>query len=290
MTYALLLLTTVLWGGSFVATKIALNWEGIPPFVLLAARYTTASVLLAAIVLKTGFERLGRRDLKRILPVAVIYPGLYMIFETTGIKMTSASVAAVIIGGVPAISALLARFTLGERLEARAWAGVALAIAGVAALSLLGGGSDGSAGSPAAGAALMAVAALLGACYTVLARHLMKSYAPLTLTTVQNLFGAVCFAPLAAYEIAMRGAPGVSARGVAMVLFLGLFASVVAFLCYNKALKKIEAGRASAFINLVPVMAIICGAIFLKERLSPWQAAGGAAVIAGAVLVTKAQR
>ena len=136
----------------------------------------------------------------------------------------------------------------------------------------------------------MAVAALLGACYTVLARHLMKSYAPLTLTTIQNLFGAVCFAPLAAYEIARRGAPGVSARGVAMVLFLGLFASVVAFLCYNKALKKIEAGRASAFINLVPVMAIICGAIFLKERLSPWQAAGGAAVIAGAVLVTKARR
>ena len=67
-------------------------------------------------------------------------------------------------------------------------------------------------------------------------------------------------------------------RGGSAIVFLGLFGTAISFTWYSEAIGRIGSTRAAAFINLVPVFAVLLGALILHERL-------GAAVLGGGVLV-----
>lgn len=303
MPYLLLLFAAIFWGGSFAATRYALSCEGIGVLTLLAARYLLATVLLLGMILarlrarpgRGGWEGIRREDRMRFLGVSLIYPAAYMIFETWGLDLSSAIVGVIVIASIPAMTIALARLRLGERLSAAGWVGVALSMAGVVAVTVLapesarateGAARGAGGGRPVLGAALLAVAAVLGAVYVVSARRLMLRYSPLTLTFVQDAFGAAFFLPLAAVEAARRGLAVPGPGGLAAMAYLAVFASVAAFLCFNRALKDLDATRASLFLNLIPVFGVVSAWLLLDERLSPRQALGAAGVIMGVILAS----
>ncbi len=315
MAYLYLLLASIFWGGSFAATRYALSHEGIGVFALLAVRYVlAAAILLAVIVIRTwtrrgrvasgsagkatrrgrAWEGVRREDRLRFLGVSLIYPATYMIFETWGLDLSTAVVGVIVIASIPALTIALARFTLGERLSAVGWVGVALSMAGVIAVSVLAPEStpadalrvaeDG--GRPVLGALLLSVAAVLGAVYVVSARKLMLTYRPITLTLVQDVFGALFFLPLAAVETAREGLPSPGPMGILALVYLAVFAAVIAFLCFNHAIKDLGASRSSLYLNLIPVFGVVGAWLILDERLSPWQAVGGVLVIGGVLLAS----
>jgi drug/metabolite transporter (DMT)-like permease len=121
--------------------------------------------------------------------------------------------------------------------------------------------------------------------YIVGARNLGKKYSSKDITTMQTLYGAIFFAPAFFWELPEVKWSAMNGRSLAALIYLTVFATVAAFLCYNHALTKIPAARASVFINGIPVVTAVGAWLLLGETLNPTQSAGGLLVLT-AVFVT----
>ncbi len=289
MYYLLIVIACLLWGGSFVATRYALTSGGLGVFSLLAGRFLIAGLILGPLLLIWGRPRLTRKDLLKLFVAGLIYPGLYFLFETTGLTLIPAFLVSIIISIIPVITGITSQIFLKERLGLRGWSGVLLAVIGVALVVLLSdsmnGAKEGLAAVSIIGVLLAGAAAIMGAIYVTSARYLTQRYQPLTLTTVQVILGCLFFVPMAAMEI---GTSRVVLNPGSLVAlgFLGIGASVGAFLSFNTALSRIEAGRASLFLNIIPVVSLIFGWLLLGERMNLFQGIGGLVVIAGVLLAS----
>ena len=180
---------------------------------------------------------------------------------------------------------ILNAVTVRERTAGGQWLGVAFSFAGVVALVSLGG--RGAGGATLEGDLLVLSASLSGAVYTVMARRLLVTRSALFVTTFQSLFGALFMAPLAAIEAAAVGVRTPTAAAVAAVLYLALLGSVVAYLLLNYGLRFVAAGKAAAFTNVIPVIAVIAAFVVLGERFTVGQALAAIVVLAGVFLANR---
>jgi len=289
MKYLLIMIACLFWGGSFVATRYALTAGGLGVFTLLAGRLLIASLILILLMLIRGWRKLNGKDLLRLLAMGIIYPGLYFLFETTGLARIPAFFASIIIASIPALTGIIAHVFLKERMGLRGWGGTFLSVIGVALVVLLADREVAATGqqapTPVIGVLLTSGAAIMGAVYITLARHLTRSYQPLTLTTAQSIIGLLLFLPMASLELA-RGQFYFNLWGLIALGFLGIAVSVAGFLSFNKALSMIEASKASLFLNIIPVISIVLGWFLLGERMNPGQGIGALVVIGGVLLAT----
>ncbi|TVR59291.1 MAG: EamA family transporter, partial [Spirochaetaceae bacterium] len=145
MTYLALVLTMVLWGNSFVATKFIL--ETLSPVQYIFVRFALAALLFIPVLILSRPRRLTFRQHRSLMLVALFEPGLYFLFETYGLRLTTASSASLIIACIPAFVALTAGVVLRERLSRRAWIGIVVSIIGVVAIAILDGAQEAAAGS-----------------------------------------------------------------------------------------------------------------------------------------------
>src|SRR3954454_20258184 len=188
-----------LWGLTVPLTKLSLEWLG--GAWLTVARVAVAAPLLAWV---------GRRGLRAALTPGVIGAGavgfgIVILLQNAGVGRTSVSHAALVVGAVPVLVALLSAVLGHGVARLIAWAGYALALAGVAAVA----GAGGS-GAPAAGDLLVLGSVALSATFIVVQPRLLAGRDPAAVTAVQfgagalvvlplgRLFGAMPFAPAAA--------------------------------------------------------------------------------------------
>lgn len=285
MQYVYVFLASLFWGGSFVATRYALTLGGLGLFSILAGRFLVSSSILIILTLLRGWEKLTLKELGKFLITALVFPGLYYFLETAGIARTSAVMASILIAVIPVLTAIIARIFLKEHLNLRGWIGVFISIGGIVMITLLADHRPGTAAISTLGILLTFGAAIMGASYITFTRHLMAHHKPLTLTTVQNVMGFIFFAPFAGAQITRWGLT-VNLSGLLALGFLGVFASVGAFLAFNKALGTMEASKASLFLNIIPVVSLIFGWIILGEHLNGLQAVAGVVVIGGVLLAS----
>jgi drug/metabolite transporter (DMT)-like permease len=276
--YAAALGMTAAFGLSFVATKYALR--GFEPLLIALLRFALAGGILWVVWrLRHRGERVARRELGRLALLGFVSLTVYFSFENLGIARTSASEAAILIAAIPLFVVILNTFTLRERTSARQWSGIALSIAGIAALVLLGGGS--AAGGSLTGNLLVLAASVSAAVYSLLARRLLVSRPALFVTTFQNLFGALFMLPLALAEAAFVGVRRPIAEAAGGVLFLTVVCSIAGYLMLNYAFRFVPASRVAVFINLTPIVAVASAYILLGERFTPGQAIAAVVVVAG---------
>ena len=231
--YAALAAMTLAFGGTFVATKVALR--GFEPLLIALVRFTLAGAILWLVWrLRGEREAVSRRELGRLALLGFVSLTVYFSFENVGIARTSAAQAAILIATIPIFVLLLNAFTLREPTAAGQWLGVVLSFAGIVALVEL--GCAGGGGTTLGGDLLVLAASLSGAVYSIMARRLLVTRSALFVTTYQNLFGALFMAPLALVEAAARGRAPPTAAAVGGVLFLTLLCSIVAYLLLNYAL------------------------------------------------------
>ncbi len=294
MAYLLLFFASLFWGGSFVATRYALVRGGLSVFILLSLRFFFSTLILSVIVLfSRKKDTLNKRDVLRLLSISVVYPAMYFIFETMGIEKTPAFLSSLIISSIPVLTGLTARIFLGEKLSFRGWLGIFISIGGII-LILLGAGKHTSSDISSisiVGVLLMFGAAITGAVYTTATRYLVTKYTPVTLTAFQSGFAFVFFSIIASVRLMYsgRGLEAISSigiGGIVAVLFLSIFASVLAFLFYTRALIVMEAGKVSLFLNTIPVISLILAWIILGERIYLAQIPGFIAVIIGVFIAS----
>lgn len=276
-----MLASVLFWGGTFIASKLA--YEIYSPIQLGGLRPLIAAILFLFVrrITKEN-ERIEKADTKRVILSAFLGITLCMMFQNLGISMTTASNAALIVASFPAITMLLELVIYHIKPTWMKFVGIAMSIAGVAILSQIS-----AEGNPTAiwGNFLMVAAGIVWALYSFVTGSLVNKYSTMTITYYQMLYGAILFVPFILLEGKEWQTPALVPTGA--VLYLGVCGSMLAFLFYNKGLRKLSASVAVSFLNLVPVVALMLSVLILKENISAMQLFGGAVVISGVMISSK---
>jgi drug/metabolite transporter (DMT)-like permease len=285
--YVRLITVPAIWGGTFVAGKIVV--ASLTPLMGSFSRYVVACIalLVAAFVLEGGLPRLTRRQSLATFVLGFFGVFAYNLFFMGALTRLPASRAALIIALNPAVTIALSAAFLGERLSARRWAGVALALFGVAVVVSRGDFSSFASGGIGAGELYMFAAVTSWALYTIIGRQVLGGLSPLAATNYAALWGTVLLGAVAAPHFDSLHPTQFDWRMVASLLYLGVLGTALAFVWYYMSVKKVGASSASIFNNLVPVFGVAISVAVLGEALLPSMLIGGAIAIAGVMLVSR---
>src|SRR5436309_2242098 len=261
----------VIWGLTVPLSKLALGW--LDPAWLTAARFGLATPVLALV---------GRRGLRTALDARVagwgaLGFGAVLLLQNLGMERTSVSHAALIVGAVPALVAVVTAAAGRATAGPAAWAGFATALAGVVVVA--GAGGDAS----LAGDGLVLASAVLCALFIVAQSRLLADRDAIAVTAVQMAAAAAATLPLAlATGSPVHGAP--DAASVAAVGALVSAGSVLPFAFYAYGQARVPAEVAGAFVNLEPLVGAALGALAFRDPFGGLQALGAAAILAGILL------
>ena len=185
----------------------------------------------------------------------------------------------VALGSAPALAGGI-EWAVERKAPSRAWAmATALACAGVAMLALA--GADADISLPGVGLALCAGASYAG--YTLAAKRMLRTHSPETVMAGAFGLGAVLLLPVLALAGDGLATPG----GAALIVFLGVIPTAVAYLLFARGLKLLSAAETATLTLAEPLTAALLGVVVLSERLSA-PSALGAALILGGLLVLAA--
>jgi drug/metabolite transporter (DMT)-like permease len=289
-TYLKLFITMVIWGGTWVAGRYAVLEA--PPIGVAVWRFLLASASLLALVAwrQGGLPRPTRGEWKLIVGLGLTGIFLYNLCFLYGLQRLAAGHGALVVALNPVIVTLAAAWLAHERLTPRKAAGSAIALVGC--LTVIGHGSplaplEGELGF---GEALIMGCAILWAAYTLIGRRATKTLSPLVATAYSSAVGWAMLVGVAAVDQPASLMPAFSPLVWLCIVFLALLGTTLGFTWFNQAVARIGAARASIFINLVPVAAVLQGAWLLDERLGVSVLVGGALVLVGVVLTQHTPR
>src|SRR5450830_1325744 len=290
LAYACLALSMSLVGAYVALTKpLAL---ALPVFLLAWLRFGIGAVAMLRWLKKPAEEApLAPRMKLLVFLESFLGNFLFSICMITGVSMTSAVSAGVIMSVIPAVVALLSWIFLRERIGVRVWLAVACGALGIGLLSLakhnVASGLDSGAAQQAwLGNLLVFAAVVCEASYAVIGKKLMAVLSPKRISAIINLWGLVLMTPLGLYAAWHFEFASVGAGIWLLLLFYGLAASVWTVWLWMTGLKSIPAARAGVFTVMLPVSAALTGVLVLGESLTPIQMAAFAVALAGMLLVT----
>lgn len=279
LSYLSILGALIIWSSSFVAIKIA--YQTFPPITLGAVRFVVATLILGALtLLPKNRVKLEKQDIGTVAISGLMGITLYAVLQNIAMQWTSASSATLIIASYPVITLLLESLIYKVKLNPYKIVGIFIAIAGVVILSYV--KADTRQKGELLGVLLLMIAGIAWAFYNFLTKKVVNRYPSISLLFYQTLFGAIFMAPLALFERASWAAPTV--LSFSMMLFLGLFCSVIAFLLYNNGLKQLSASSVTSMLNLVPIFGVFFSWLLLGEEVSLRKLIGGAIIILGVMI------
>jgi len=275
-------------GSSVVVGKLAVT--RLPVFLLSGLRFAVASAILVMLValLERPLPRLARRDLAVLTLQAFAGIFAFNVLLLYGLAFTSAAEGGIVTSTTPAVAATLAVVVLGERWSPARTAGVALAVVGILALNVAGGGLGTPGAWPLLGNVLIFGAVVGEAIFVVCSRVVSQRLPPLVVATAINALGFAMFLPVALLE--MRAFP-LSRLGLAdwaMVGYYGVVVTVVAFLLWARGVARVPAGAASVFTGVLPISALALSHLALGESVTAAHLLAASLVVAGIVVLTRA--
>lgn len=280
--YLVAILTELIFGFSFIFTKGALDY--VTPHQLLAFRFITAAFVLTILrALRIIKINLKDRPLGRVLLLALFQPVLYFIFETTGVNLTTASEAGLMIALIPVFVTLLAALFLKEIPSPLQAVSIAISVLGVGFI-VLGGGRLTTSGH-ALGLLALLGAVLSAALFTTMSRWLSRQFRPVELTYIMMWAGAIFFGGLALAQNSLTPAQILALlqdkKVWTAVLYLGVLSSVVAFFGTNYFIAKIGAARSAVFANLATIVSVAAGIGLRGEPFHWYHLVGGVLILLG---------
>lgn len=273
----------VIWGLNFVAMKYSLR--DFTPFQLGTFRYVFAVLPLMLFVKRPTLSW------RWLVPAGLAQFGQFgLLFVALQIGMTAA-LASVLMQTQVFFTTLLGVVLLHERLSGPLRASLALAAIGLGcfAASLIGGGATG--GITLASLVLNLFSAAMWAASNIIARraqHASPGYDPLQFVVWMSLVPILPFAAMAWFfdPPALRWQWTHASLGAWVgVAYLGWFATIVAYALWTSLLKRHPANRVAPFSLGVPIIGLAAGMLMLGERVSAWQWAGSACVVAALAVV-----
>jgi drug/metabolite transporter (DMT)-like permease len=248
----------LLWGSTVPLSRLALEWLG--PGWLTAARFGLAAPVLLAV----ARPRLRPAFTPMVLASGAVGYGGSVIAQNAGVARTSVTHAALLLGALPVLVAVIAALWHHTVARPVAWAGFAVSLAGVGLVTAGGGGG----GATLAGDGLVLVSLLLSATFTVAQARLLPGRDPIAVTAVQFL-GAVLGA--LAFTVITGGGPALPA-GPGPVLAVGALAAggtLLPYTLFAYGQTRVSAESAGAFLNLEPLVGARRGSRDLRRPDGP---------------------
>jgi drug/metabolite transporter (DMT)-like permease len=267
-----------LWGLNVPLTKLALGWLG--PGWLTVARFLVAAPVLGIV---------GRRGLRAALTPGVLASGaigfgVVILLQNAGIERTSVSHAAMIVGAIPVLVALISAGLGQAATRPLTWAGYGVALMGIAFVAGAGGG-----GASPRGDLLVLGSAVVSATFIAFQPRLLADRDAAAVTAVQFAGGALVALPLAILTGGMPHGPTAVVPTVALAA-LALAGTPLPFWLFAFGQARVPAELAGAFLNLEPVVGAAAGWLALSEPAALGQLVGIAAVLVGIAMSTAPPR
>jgi drug/metabolite transporter (DMT)-like permease len=265
----LAVLATLIWSGNFIAAKGV--FAQIPPGTLAFYRWLTATV----IIFPFAFAHI-RADWKIIKQS----PGYLFWVSLTGVTLfntlvyigahytTAINLALIGTTSSPIFAIILARVFLKEKIGGRKLAGMLLCICGVLFILSRGDLHNLLHLRFTAGDGWVLMAALSFAVYNTLVRKKPAGMSSTGFLFITFSVGTLLLLPLVGWEVSHATPVNWSMNLILVILFLGIGASVISFLCWNIAVGKLGAGRTALFGNLIPVFSSFEAVIILGEEFT----------------------
>lgn len=269
----------VFWGMGFPLGKLALRETAAAHVVLL--RFAVAALVALPFALRGRETRALFRS-----PVVLLAGALYgvaFLVQFEGLARVSVTLAALLVGVMPALIALSARF-LGERVSGASWGGVAAATLGAVLIA----GKPGGAGTPL-GVALSLAALVIFLAWLFVLRKAPATAAPMAIPAVTVVVAAATILPIA---LVMHGAPklDLSVGAWAGIVGQGLFSTLLATAAWQFGSARVGSASAGGFINIEPLMGAAIGVLLFGDHLTLALGVGGLLILIGSFVVVLGEK
>lgn len=285
--YIKLIIAIAIWGGSFIATKIAVR--DVSPVTVVWLRFLIGTIILGYLAWKQNDLSLpGWKDGVELLWLGFLGITLHQWLQSSGLVTSEASTTAWLVSTTPVFMALLGWAFLKEKLTRETIIGIFLATIGVLLVVSKGNfGSVFSGNFGAAGDILILISAPNWAIFSVLSHPILKRLSSIKVTFYIFLSGWLLTSIQFIAGSHWVEFNNLSTAGWISIAFLGIFCSAVAYIFYNDGLKVLPTSHVGVFLYLEPLVATIIAAIVLSESIVLASLVGGGLILFGVWLVNR---
>ncbi len=285
--YVKLLLTTMFWGVTFVAGKLAA--QNVGPFSIGFLRFAIASTLLLALTRKIEgkLPALKKSQIIPIIMLGMIGIFAYNVMFYKGLKIIEASRAALIIATCPIFITIFSALFLKEKMTPIKALGIAVSVCGSTIVISKGDISRTLAGGLHRGELYIFCCVLSWVTYSLIGKSVMKNLSPLVAVSYSAAVGAIALFVPACLEGLARNIAHQSVRDWLCISYLGIFGTVIGFVWYYQGVERLGPTKAGLFINFVPIFGILSARLILHEQITFSLAVGAALVISGVYLTNR---
>ena len=280
------ILLCIIWGSTWMGIKIGL--EDAPPFISLSIRYILSIAILYSIILLKRYK--FPADNKDLFKLA--YPGLYTyggsyILVYFGELYISSSLTSVLFVSFPLFVAILSIFIIKtEKLNKIVWLGLILGFIGIAIVFY---DSLQFSGNLFLGCSLVLLSSLFAGYGMIIHKKdftneniYIATALQMSLGLVPMILGALIFENFDDFEFTYKS--------IGSIIYLSVFGSVIAFLCYYWLLRHITAVMASLVTFITPIVALFIGVGLFGETLPVGTWIGSGIILTGVFLVIRGQK
>lgn len=281
------LFAVIVWGASFIATKIAVGQ--ISPIAVVWLRFAMGiPFILVAVLVRKQFAFPKGNEWLYFTLLGFLGISFHQWLQSNGLKTAQATTTAWIVATSPAFIAILGWFILKEKLNSLQSFGIALAMIGVLVVVTKGNletltlGNFGTIGD-----ILILVSSVNWAVFSILSRRGLKDHPSTRMTfwvmTIGWLITSIAFFADRSYiEI-----PQLDSTGWVAMLFLGIFTTGLAYIAWFDALSQLPAAQTGAFLFVEPLTSMVVAAVILNESVTWASILGGAVILVGIWLVNR---
>ncbi len=281
LVYTLLTISMILWGTSFVWSKVALQYYNTNTIVFFRL-ILSALILTPVLIVTKKFKFPAKKHIPMFLLLALFEPFLYFLGETNGLKYLDPSMASVLISIIPLFTPFVAYLFLKDKITVVNLLGIVISIGGIMLLVF---GKGMSIEVAPIGLALIMLAVVAANGYSVMIKKLPNEYSILNIIFWQNILGILYFSPIVALTSYNDFfVTGFVSEGAFAILKLGFFASTLAFLFYMYGLKFMSITKVNVFTNTIPIFTILVAWLILDEEIGMKKIVGILIVIGGVVI------
>lgn len=280
--YLIVVAVYLFWGGNFVFSKITL--KEIPGPLVAGMRTVFAAIALMAVYKRSrSADRppLRRDEYPQLCMIGVCGIAVNQVCFLIGLSLTSASHAALVIGLTPFMVLFLAWFRGQEAFTSNRAIGLAVAVCGMALLQKP---SASAQTASLLGDVLILGAGLSFAVYTVFGKELAAEHGGMAVIAVSYAAGAIFLLPMTLFFASRFDFSQVSAAAWWSFGYMSVVSSVLCYIGWAYALKRLSASRLTAFSYLQPLVATLLALPMLGEPITAALVSGGGLIMAGVFL------